>query len=279
MFQHLVSAALRSGRRVRNALTISPAFRVPIIAALVALACVAPASAQLTLTGAGRGAPAPGSNGGMLTWRGHYDTTADVASGGNYTRAAADLGAASADRIIVVGIISGASGVSAYGPPTVAGVTMTRANSDPAGGTVFTALWYGSVPSGATGDIVVPVTSGALSRISIDWWSITGSTQTAPTAVSNSPALLASATSVTTSTFTVPAGGVSIAIARSNLSGISPSFTCTQVSCSVRTNAGTGGESQWNAAADASGGGPGQSWTFNTGSVGQNAITALVWAP
>ncbi|MFZ5719192.1 MAG: hypothetical protein ACOY5Y_06960 [Pseudomonadota bacterium] len=258
------------------------------LGALLALACaIAPASAQLTLTGAGQGSAAAAGGGGggggfAVTWRGHYeDATTRTTTDPAYTATAADLGTASSDRIIVLAVISGASTSSAYGTPTVGGVSMTRANADPAGGTNFAAFWYASVPLGATGDIVVPVTSGTLSRISLDWWSITGSANTAPTTVSNDPArAFAGVDNISTSPFDVPADGVSLALARSNVVSALSTLTCTQTICNTRTNAQTAGESQWAATGDATGSGLGQTWTFatNAGSGSLN-IVAIVWEP
>lgn len=251
-----------------------------LLAILAAIVFSAPpaASAQMLLRGVGPAASG-GCVGMCVTYLGRFVDTANRTDA--YTWTAANLGPASADRIIVAGVVSGATSAATYGTVTAGGVNLTRANADPAGGTTFNAFWYGAVPAGDNGDVVVPVTSGTLARVSIDLWAITGSVNTAPAAVSDDPSDAANTPTIQTNGFDVTADGVSLVIARSNLTAVPPSLTCTQTTCNVRANAQTGGESQWVAAGDATGAGTGRTWTLDTngGGTGQLAITAIVWEP
>lgn len=230
--------------------------------------------------GAGGFIPFATAPGMTLTYLGHNESNTNVAAPGNYTVSAADMGTASSDRYIVIGIVSAALSTATINAPTVGGVTLTQAGDDPAGDATFCSFWYGNVPSGTTGDIVITVATGTLLRMSVNWWSITGSAQTAPTTVSDNPTKGANSTTITTTGFTVPAGGVSLCLARSNLVAVAPTLSGTQTTVNVRDSRQTAGESQWAAAGDASGSGSGQTWTFATNDTsGSLNIVAIVWEP
>jgi hypothetical protein len=90
-----------------------------------------------------------------------------------YTFAGAALGAASGDRVIIVGVGGGAQ-TRTVSTLTVAGVSATfivRA----AGANETAELWYAAVPTGTTGDVVV-TWSGAQDGCGAAVWKMTGAT-------------------------------------------------------------------------------------------------------
>lgn len=151
-----------------------------------------------------------GASGITLTYRGNYNTETDSAT---YTSAASDFGPASSDRIIVVGIgISGSAGGVITGV-TIGGVTATAAMTMTASSTRPAEIWFAAVPTGTSGDIVVTHTVTSNMRCGIDWWSISGTTQTTYSARSATNTETATATTITSTSLTVPTDGGAIAFA------------------------------------------------------------------
>lgn len=121
-----------------------------------------------------------------------------------YTFAAQPLGAAAADRYIVVGVQRRpAATVSAV---TVGGVSATQVvtatNSDNA-----VSLWIAAVPTGTTGDVVVTLSTGVL-RCAIQVYRLTGIASPVPYHT-----VTGSGTGTASGALNIPAGGVAIGCA------------------------------------------------------------------
>jgi hypothetical protein len=126
-----------------------------------------------------------------------------------YTFAGVSLGTASADRLIVVGIAARSVSSTTISSVTIGGVTATVATSGSGAGSKA-AIAYATVPTGATGDIVVTF-SGAHVRCGIGVWRITGASTT-PTDT------FTSVTVVRSGTVTIAAGGAALAVCYQNTS-------------------------------------------------------------
>jgi hypothetical protein len=128
---------------------------------------------QMTMMGTGRGAAAPTD--GIF----YQDSALQNPESGttSFSFTARTFGTATATRVIAVGIVghlgsgtgNGVSGV------TVGGVSATQATSTPQNNTggEYSDIWYTTVSSGTTGDVVVTCTSST--RMGIAIWSILGS--------------------------------------------------------------------------------------------------------
>lgn len=245
----------------------------------------APAQAQLTLTGVGAGSiPAGGGCGpGLcLTYRGHYESATDATS---YTSTASTLGAASSDRVVIVALASGTSGANAnFSTVTVGGVSATRiVNTTGGSATRLLEIWFALVPSGTTGNIVVTA-SGTVQRLAMDWWTITGTTQTTYAARNAANVEIAPSNgSLTTTAITIPPGGVGIVAVRVNNTALptAPNLAQTSgVGPSTRNVGMVAGETQYHLAADTNVSGS-QAWTYSqTAPDPANIqIAAIAWAP
>jgi len=104
-----------------------------------------------------------------FTYNNRYADSSDTAT---YTFSSSSIGAAAANRLVVVGVASGdASGsASSHMTVTVGGNAATLIAQ--AGGTVFASLWYINVPSGTTATVVVSCTSGGYFECGIGIWSL-----------------------------------------------------------------------------------------------------------
>jgi hypothetical protein len=110
------------------------------------------------------------------------DSSVNSGSATAYTFSSQAIGTASSDRVIAVGVSAGNSpaGVSTL---TVGGVSAVKAID--ATNSTETELWYASVPSGTTADIVVTFSSGK-GRCGIGVWALTGVTGVGATNTSTS---------------------------------------------------------------------------------------------
>lgn len=251
-----------------------------LLTALTLALAPGPAAAQLLLTGVG--APSAGGGGGglTLTYRGAFASATNQST--PYTQVAADLGSASADRIVVVALQSLATTTANITSVTIGGVSATKAIDSPTAvpDTVILQFWYAAVPSGTTGDIVVTPTAD-VARMGMVWWTITGTTQTTYADRSGAAANGGTnTTSVNTGSFTVPTGGVSMAMGRfSTSTPSSPTLTLVGGGAvNARHSASVAGESQYMIAADSSVVGSIQ-WNVASGTTINTSAAALAWGP
>lgn len=105
-----------------------------------------------------------------------------TASTASYTFSSYGLSTATADRLVVIGIMGGAADVETVSSVTIAGISATLVANNgqgSAGATASTCLAYALVPSGTTGTIVVNWTAG-MSRCAIRGWSLYNVQNTTP---------------------------------------------------------------------------------------------------
>lgn len=189
-----------------------------LAAVLALLALVAPPAAadQLLLTGVSGNVSTTPPAGLVLTFRGHVLTNSGSTA---YTYLNEAIGTASADRIVVTAFSCNSTTNQSINntttPVTIGLVTATQVVSN-APATRVTELWFAPVPTGTTATIVVTIAAaGSMNRCSVDWWTITGTTQTTYSSRSGASVTSVTGTSMTIngSPMTVPAGGAAIAVA------------------------------------------------------------------
>ena len=110
------------------------------------------------------------------------DSSVNSGSATAYTFSSQAIGTASSDRVVAVGVSAGnsAAGINTL---TVGGVSAVKAID--ATNSTETELWYASVPSGTTADIVVTFSSSK-GRCGIGVWALTGVTGVGATNTSTS---------------------------------------------------------------------------------------------
>ena len=95
----------------------------------------------------------------------------------------ANIGAASSDRVVVVGVSNENFGNNTgIGSVTIAGNTATKLGEAGAA-----SLWYATITSGTTANVVVTCISAVLNQVAIDVGTITGESSAAPNATSSYP--------------------------------------------------------------------------------------------
>lgn len=127
-----------------------------------------------------------------------------------FTFSAKSLGAADADRKIIIGV----AGVTVSPPRTMVSVTVGGITATEiiylgdlnAGIESYSGLYIASVPTGTTGDVVV-TWSGSVSNMGIGVWRVIGASSIADDTGSSV------ATPVMTDTLNIPAGGIAVGVA------------------------------------------------------------------
>lgn len=101
----------------------------------------------------------------------------------SYTFASMSLGATAADRLIIAAILvrRGSTSAVSISGVTIGGVTATKAIGAQSNVTNNTRMeiWYATVPSGSTGDVVVSV-GGTSAQCGIGLWRLSGHTSATP---------------------------------------------------------------------------------------------------
>lgn len=134
----------------------------------------------------------------LLTFKNVQSDTSDASS---YSFTGLDFGTADSTRLIVVGVTAALVGnITAV---DIGGVSATAVS-----GSFTSNLWYASVPSGATGDIVVTC-GGSASNCTISWYVCYTSTPTPASEGAND----ISSGSGTSTPITIPTGGFAISCA------------------------------------------------------------------
>lgn len=112
-----------------------------------------------------------------ISYRTQIESAANLT---NYTFSSVDIGAASATRVVVVGIASVASsGSRQVNVVAIAGVSATLAIRRSSSNQYTSELWYAAVPSGTTGNIDVNH-NGAMISCSIGVWALYDLASSAP---------------------------------------------------------------------------------------------------
>lgn len=118
-----------------------------------------------------------GGFGGVLpsiTYNNYY-TVAKVSADSTVTFTSVDLGTAAADRLVAVYFGTGTTNAGQVTAVTIQGISATQAvRSGTGNGFVTNVIWYATVPTGTTGDVVVTFSTtwantslGVLSSVSI----------------------------------------------------------------------------------------------------------------
>lgn len=209
----------------------------------------------------------------------HRGTDSAEAAASSYTVSDAALGTAEAGRVVVVGFYVGVSSGQITGV-TVGGVSATSASHNSSNSSRLMEIWYAVVPTGTTGDIVVSHNSTGV-RYRIDWWTIHGSTQTTPAAVSDNPPKPATSNTITSSSLTVPSGGCAIAVSFHNnnaVTGGETTWTISAGSINARTDA-RAGSGPWFTTADTTQTGAITVTATNAQASALIQIAAIAWGP
>lgn len=141
------------------------------------------------------------------------DHAVDSANASSYTFSAKSLGAASADRKIVVAALRNSGGSTAgVSSMTIGGISATLIVAKNHVNECNSELWQANVPTGTTGDIVVNWGSSA-NRMGIGVWAVTGAAAAAYATSSSG-----SSVDNLTTTINCPASGCVIAGAAGNSS-------------------------------------------------------------
>jgi hypothetical protein len=170
-----------------------------------------------------------------------------------------NIGTASADRIVTVGLAS--DNPSGNGTPVINGsisMTIAAGASDTA---AQAGLWYANVPTGTSCTVSY---GGGSSGISIVVGILSGQSGGGSAAHGNAVAYTAGGAQPLSVSLTVPSGGIGVAVVGANFGGGTPTFTWTG------TTASAGDETTGNANAQA-----GMAHSTSTGSVGVSSTINL----
>lgn len=138
-----------------------------------------------------------------------YASNGSNATAGNpQTYTAAGIGAAAANRQIVVAVAN-ATNAEQAATVSIAGIGATQIATQAGSSGIFGSLWAAAVPTGSTGDIVVTYTSTPGTRAGYIAWALYGASASAS-------ATSGSAASPGTTTLNCPANGAIIAAAQSS---------------------------------------------------------------
>ena len=146
------------------------------------------------------------------------DNAAETADGTSATFSGRAIGAASTDRIVVIGVTCNAG--EPITSATIGGISASEVVAgDAAGGTAYAALWQAPVPTGTTADIVVNFT-GTSFRTGLGVWAIYSASSTVTDTGS-------STADPSTDTLNISAGGVAIGMANASGGGTLSTYTWT----------------------------------------------------
>jgi hypothetical protein len=110
---------------------------------------------------------------------------ADTGNNSTYTFSSQDIGTAAADRYVIVAVSNSSAGSGSLSSATIAGVSATilQASAN-GGGDIATTIIGASVPTGATGSVVVNFGTGQV-RCAIGVWAVYGLLSTTPVATAS----------------------------------------------------------------------------------------------
>lgn len=244
-----------------------------LIALLLSL-WLAPAWAQLPLTGAGKGAPG-GATPFSITGTDHAE---DSTGATTYTWSSKNfaIGAANATRYVGmtlvgrgIGLLGSASSVTVNGATSATFVGKRNTQVD--GNSLVTEIWVVPVPTGTTMTISVVYPSSML-RAGIAVFSILGSNGSTPAGAAVSSAEGGSVASVNTAV-TVPSGGGSLVVS-ANLN----SATVTPTNYTEYIDAIIGSTTAYEAGSDTSNSGS-TTYTATFSTTASGNIVAAAWSP
>lgn len=166
---------------------------------------------------AGRGALDATPAGGASVAITQADHGEDTTNTNIYTFTSRALGAAQADRRIIVGASMRVAGTTTtLNSITVAGISATQVVSAPnttGGNLTLTELWIADVPTGTTGNVVVTYSSAAVLRCGINVWRMVGAASGTASATGTSTV------DPGTATITIPSNGSAVGYAACDMTG------------------------------------------------------------
>jgi hypothetical protein len=201
------------------------------------------------------------------------DNSSDASDTTTYTFSSQSLGAAAANRKIVVGIVNydDSPGTAASGV-TVGGVTADRVQAMiGTGATMSTEIWQADVPTGTTGDVVV-TWSAAVKSCGIGVWRVIGadSRPYGSKTTTADPGVVS---------MDIPAGGIGIGMSATG-SGLAVTWTWTNLTEDFEDSITSGARSQWSGASAAfASAQSGLDITADASATADNTFVCSIWGP
>ena len=201
------------------------------------------------------------------------DNSSDASDTTAYTFSSQSLGAAAANRKIVVGIVNyDDSPGTAASSVTVGGVTADRVQAMiGAGATMSTEIWQADVPTGTTGDVVV-TWAAAVKSCGIGVWRVIGANSRpyGSKTTTADPGVVS---------MNIPAGGIGIGMSATG-SGAGVTWTWTNLTEDFEDSITSGARSQWSGASAAfASAQSGLSITANASAAADNTFVCSIWGP
>lgn len=176
-------------------------------AAALFLTLASAADAQIVLTGAGNGRgsyPAIPAAGGMTFT---YGSASDTSAQSTYTFASQAVGAASANRVIVVAFSTETTSTATVTGVNIGGVAATKDEGESAASLHILEIWSAVVPTGTSITITATLSNASSIRAAMGWVAILGSTQATHFAIADANTKLGSGTNVTSGSLSMPTNG------------------------------------------------------------------------
>lgn len=241
-----------------------------LIALLLSL-WLAPAWAQLPMTGAGKGAPTTVTPFAISQTNG--TSAQDTTSQTTYTFTSQSIGAADASRVVAAVVVSRQAGtVGDISSVTIGGVSATQVKTcyNTAANTSVLAIWVAAVPTGTTATVSV-VFPSAMLRAMVSLYRIVGSNGSVPSGAAIDCLYNTSVGSVA-ATVTVPSGGGSvIGSMNTNTATVTPTNYTEDIDTAISTTAvETGNDTSHSGSTT-------YTATFSTSASG--GIVAAAWSP
>lgn len=150
------------------------------------------------------------------------DNSSDTSASSPVTYTGLSIGATGTNRVIAAGVGSrNAGGIGAISSLTIGGISATKAIAVTNGaGDQSAEIWYASVPTGTTANVVVTYTTGAYARGGIQLWRVISATGNAPTATATGVDNATDTQPIDTpASVTIPSGGAAMGVIFTLLGG------------------------------------------------------------
>jgi len=256
----------------------SPLRAVLALLALFVLALAPGVSAAQLLTLGVSNSPSGGGGGGGGALTITRGTVNDLTAQTTYSLPAS-FGAESPTRRIVAAIGATSSSPSAnITSVTLGGVAAVRQQAEAGNASRILEFWAADVPTNATPTITVDIPIGA-ARVSVQYWAILGSSQSAY-ASRSAPniELNSSANLLTSGAVTVPSGGILLAVVRIGNAAGGPVTWSQSAGTGAEWHDATVGTNHWQSAYDST-----EAGTYTVTADGGDALYyklgAIAWGP
>lgn len=182
-----------------------------LVALATALLLPLEAQAQaLLLFKAGSGRAAGGGGGMTFT----YGSASDNSAQSTYTFASQAVGAASANRVIVVAFSAETTSNATITGVNIGGVAATKDEGESAASLHILEIWSAVVPAGTSITITATLSNASAIRAALGWAAILGSTQTTHFAIADANTKLGSGTNITSGSLSMSTNGFAFAAVR-----------------------------------------------------------------